>query len=43
MLPTAASQEDLATKACRGQPMYHPRPPAEWEVADGAAEAVSWG
>ncbi|CAM9613178.1 unnamed protein product, partial [Hapterophycus canaliculatus] len=39
-LPTAASQEDLATKACRGQPMYRPRPPAEWEAADGAAEAV---
>ncbi|CAM9549549.1 unnamed protein product [Scytosiphon promiscuus] len=43
MLPTAASQEDLATKACRGQPMYHPRPPAEWEAADGAAEASGGG
>eukprot|EP00752_Nemacystus_decipiens_P002077 g1988.t1 len=38
-LPTAASQEDLAAKATRGQPMYRPRPPAEWEAADGEAEA----
>lgn len=40
-IPTAASQEDLAAKATRGQPMYRPRPPAEWEAADGEAEAVS--
>lgn len=40
-LPTVASQEDLATKASRGQPMFRPRPPAEWEAADGEAEAVS--
>ncbi|CBN79097.1 hypothetical protein Esi_0176_0057 [Ectocarpus siliculosus] len=39
MLPTPASQDDLATKASRGQPMYRPRPPAEWEAADVAVEA----
>eukprot|EP00903_Cladosiphon_okamuranus_P011664 g10971.t1 len=38
-IPTAASQEDLAAKASRGQPMFRPRPPAEWEAADGEAEA----
>ncbi|CAM9665779.1 unnamed protein product [Ectocarpus fasciculatus] len=37
--PTPASQDDLATKASRGQPMYRPRPPAEWEAADVAVEA----
>ncbi|CAM9847508.1 unnamed protein product [Ectocarpus sp. 4 AP-2014] len=36
--PTPASQDDLATKASRGQPMYRPRPPAEWEAADVAVE-----
>ena len=39
-VPTAAGQEDLANKACRGQPMVRPRPPAEWEFADAAEEAV---
>lgn len=38
-LPTAASQEDLATKACRGQPMHRPCPPSGWEATDGSAEA----
>lgn len=38
--PTVASQEDLAAKACRGQPMFLPRPPPEWEAA-GEAVAVA--
>ncbi|CAM9556079.1 unnamed protein product [Ectocarpus sp. 12 AP-2014] len=38
-LPTPASQDDLAAKASRGQPMYRPCPPAEWEAADVAVEA----
>lgn len=40
-LPTAGGQEDLATKACRGQPMLRPQLPGEWEVGGGAGEVVS--
>lgn len=38
--PTVASQENLAAKACRGQPMFLPRRPPEWEAA-GKAVAVA--
>lgn len=38
---TVASQEDLAAKACRGQPMFLPRPPPEWEAAGEAVDMAA--